>query len=151
MGVLRGHPGQINNAIPDKKIATETRLGGSDSDFNTHCRAQQGLVNGGADAEEKHCGVKVASLVRSVNPSQETEQNYHHTNPAEGRNSIDGNRLAPHDASEAKQQAGDSSGNHTDDVFPFAGNVPQFFDSLHEHAAAPDRKSTRLNSSHLCM
>ena len=135
-GALRGHPCQIDDAVPEKDIATQTGLNEGDDHLNSHRRAQQRLMDGGADAEEKHRAVEVAPLVRGVNPPQETEQHHHHPGHAKEGNSIDGDRLAPHDAAEAEQRAGDNSRNHADGVFPFAGHVPQFFNSLHEHAAA---------------
>ena len=67
---LQYQPGQINYAVPQKKIPAQAVIGGRDRHLNSHGCDNQRLMIREANSMEEHCKIKISPLMRGVDPSQ---------------------------------------------------------------------------------
>ena len=121
MGAHDVKANQINYTVYEEQIAAQTWLDGCDGDFDAHGAQEQCLVNGGADAIEKHREIKITLLVRGIHPTHQHQQ--HQNQPRHGKhgNAIDDVRLTPDETIQPHHHAHNKSRNHADGTFPFCG------------------------------
>ena len=136
------------NAVPEKCVAAKPGLDQGYGDFDAHGRDEERLMDGGADAKEEHRAEQVTPLSWGVDPPEQADQHDHHPRDAEEGNAVDGDRLAPHDAAEAQQQARDDPRHHTNGALPLAREAFQIIDPFDEHAAAAGNEECHKAAGH---
>ena len=74
---LEDQASQIDDAVPEKEVAAHPEIRRRDSHFDTHSGDDERLMIGEADTMEKEGIIKIAPLVRGINPAQQAEQDDH--------------------------------------------------------------------------
>src|SRR5262252_8173626 len=96
MLLLEDKAGQIDDAVSQPKVPAQPQIRGGDGYLDAHGGDDERLVVGEADAMHEQGEVKIASLMRCIDPAQQAKQNHHERADAEGIDFYD-HTLAPHE------------------------------------------------------